>query len=457
MLTIALRLLLICCLFKQITFANNKMDTKNIKSIQSNPCLSTSLGCHHKITKKISLNLQNVPVRSALKIIAQLTKTNIIISDDVNGYITLYLHNLPWQEVLHIILTTQNLTQHKIDGVIVIGPTDKFIAQAKKKLQATMILKSLQPLINKAFQIKYGRAENYYTTLKNTQHTLLSSRGTIILNKRTNTIFVNDTAKRLMAIKYYIITTDIPLKQVEIAARIVTINKSFERQLGIKWDLRAKNTIHTIDAIQENGFKLDFSATNIGTVSPSSITLTALTNNVLIGLELSALEAAGGGEILSSPRLITADQQTAVIEQGTEIPYNEATKSGAAAITFRRALLRLKVTPQITPHNKILLHLEVNQDAKSTDTSAGNTPIIDTRHISTNVLVDNGETIILGGIYEHSKNRRTTRVPFISSIPLLGKLFRQHDIKEARKELLIFVTPHIINRKLNIQVMKNGK
>ena len=302
----------------------------------------------------------------------------------------------------------------------------------------------LMPLKSHVFQIKYGKASYYYDALKN-NHSLISKRSVIILNKRTNTIFIKDNTEKLATIAAYLHNTDIPVKQIEIATRIVTIDKSFEKQLGVKWNLNAP-TLHSADGHSaNNSFKLDFGANAIGSTAPAHLAIATLAKNILIGLELSALEAQGGGKILSNPRLLTVDQQEAIIEQCTEIPYNESTKSGAAAIAFKKALLRLKVTPQITPKHKVLLHLEVNQDAKSSDTSAGDTPLIDTRHIKTNVLVSNGETVVLGGIYEHSKTHNVTRIPFISALPVLGNLFKQRGIKESRKELLIFVTPHIIN------------
>ena len=284
--------------------------------------------------------------------------------------------------------------------------------------------------------------------LKNPANTLLSKRGKIIFNKRTNMLFVTDTPEKLQGIKNYIHKTDIPVKQVEIEARIVTVDKSFERQLGIKWNVKGSTKVGPGSSEVRNGFNLDLGANNIGTTAPATLALATLSNDILIGLELSALEAEGGGEILSSPRLLTADQQEAIIEQGTEIPYAESTSSGAAAIAFKQASLRLKVTPQITPNNKVLLHLDVSQDAISDNKILGDIPLIDTRHISTNVLVDNGETVVLGGIYERTKAHNVTRVPFISAIPIIGELFKHRSTKDSRKELLIFVTPRVIDNNL---------
>jgi type IV pilus assembly protein PilQ len=400
--------------------------------------------------KRISLNFQDIPVRQVLQVIAEFTHENLIINDSVKGNISLRLEQVPWDQALQIILQTQGLVERRVGNVLMIAPAGELAAQDLKKMQAQEEIGNLGPLESATFSIKYGKAETYYDTLKSPDNTLLSSRGTIILNKRTNMLFIKDTAQKLKGIQAYIDKTDIPVKQVEIEARIVTVDKSFERQLGIKWNVEGSTTPNPSGgAAGANGFNLDLGATDIGKTAPARLAYSTLASGVLIGLELSALEAEGGGEILSSPRLLTADQQEAVIEQGTEIPYNESTSSGAAAIAFKQAVLRLRVTPQITPNNKVLLKLQVNQDAKSQETSGKDAiPIIDTRHITTNVLVDNGETVVLGGIYERSKTQSVTRVPFLSAIPFIGELFKHRSIKDTRKELLIFVTPRIVHHDL---------
>lgn len=399
--------------------------------------------------KRISLNFQNIPVRQVLQVIAEFTDTNMIINDSVTGNISLRLENTPWDQALKIILQTQGLVDRQVGNVMMIAPAGELAEQDKKQMIAREELNNLGPLTTETFHFKYGKATNYYATLKDPDNTLLSSRGNIILNKRTNMLFVRDTAAKLQGIKSYIDQTDIAVRQVEIEARIVTVNSSFERQIGIKWNVQGTNTSNPGGGdAGENKFNLDLGANPVAGRNPASIALSTLSNDVLIGMELSALEAEGNGEILSSPRLLTADQQEALIEQGTEIPYLESTSSGAASVAFKKAVLKLKVTPQITPDNKVLLKLEVNQDAKSSDKTAGDIPIIDTRHILTNVLVNNGETVVLGGIYERNKANVVTRVPFLSDIPLIGELFKHRSVKDERKELLIFVTPRIVHNDL---------
>lgn len=406
--------------------------------------LKFSIAYSQSIEKNIVLNVQHIPVAKALKIIAKFAKFNIIISDDVKGYLSLYLRNTNWCQAFNTILKIKGLIKQRVGDITIISSAKIVLDYAKKQLEAITAIKNLMPLKSQIFHIKYGKAIYYYDAIKN-NHSLISKHDIIILSKRTNSIFVKDNAEKLATIQAYLSKTDIPVKQIEIATRIVTVDKSFEKQLGVKWNLYATSHRDANGHSANNEFKLDFGASAIGNTPPARLAIATLAKNILIGLELSAIEAEGGGEILSNPRLLTADQQEAIIEQGTEIPYNESTKSGAAAIAFKKALLSLKVTPQITPKHKILLHLEISQDAKSSDTSAGDTPLIDTRHIKTNVLVNNGETAVLGGIYERSKTQNITRIPFISAIPVLGNLFKKLSTKESRKELLIFVTPHIIN------------
>jgi type IV pilus assembly protein PilQ len=392
--------------------------------------------------KRISLNFQDVAVRQVLQVIAEFTDANMIINDDVTGNITLRLDEVPWTQALKIILDTQGLVERKIGNVILIAPATSIAAQERAQLKAQDDLEELAPLKSEIFQINYGKAAEYASALQSAGNTLLSSRGKIVVDERTNKLFIKDTSKKLNGITHYLQQTDIAVRQVEIEARIVTVDKSFERKLGISWSATGPSASGTAG---KNEFTVDLGAGDIGGKSPANLALATLSKDILIGLELSALEAEGGGEILSSPRLLTADQQEAVIEQGTEIPYNEATSSGAAAIAFKQAVLRLKVVPQITPNNKILLKLEVNQDAKSKEVAGTGQPIIDTRHISTNVLVDNGETVVLGGIYERTQSHSETRVPFLSAIPILGELFKHRSVSDDRKELLIFVTPRIVH------------
>lgn len=324
-------------------------------------------------------------------------------------------------------------------GIIRVSLANEMIAQDKAYFQQASDLASVAPLEQQSFRLQYAKAETLYDTLKNNTNSVLSARGKIMLDKRTNTLYVQDTAEHLQVVHDFLSKVDRPVQQVEIEARIVTVDKTFQEELGIRWS--AKNQI---SSVTQGQFSLDLGAGDIGNTKPGSLAFTTLSKDILLDLELSALEAEGDGEILSSPRLLTADQQEALIEQGTEIPYNETTYSGGTATAFKQAVLRLRVTPQISPNGKILLKLQVNQDAKSKDTVGGTAPIIDTRQISTNVLVNNGETVVLGGIYERVQSHNMTMLPFLSSLPLVGELFKHRSSIDTRKELLIFVTPRIM-------------
>ena len=393
--------------------------------------LSSHLLADTQEQKNISLNFDSIPVRSVLQIFSGFTHANIIISNSVQGTMSLHLNNVPWTDALATILQTQGLAEQRIGDVIIIAPIDEINAQ-----------QALVPLSSEIFQIHYGKAADYYANLKDPTSSLLSPRGKAILNARTNKLFVEDTPEKLEKIKEYILSTDLPVRQVDIEARIVNLDTSYEEQIGIQWNLGGSG------GSTSGGFSMNFGATPLSGINPATLAIATISKNILIGLELSAIEAEGGGEIISSPHLLTADQQEAIIEQGQEIPYQQATALGATSIAFKQAVLRLKVTPQIMPGNKILLQLEVNQDAKAADTNSG-VPLIDTRHLLTNVWVNNGETIVLGGIYERTKTHNVTRVPFLSTLPVLGHLFEQEGVQDQKKELLIFVTPRIVEGKEN--------
>ncbi len=408
--------------------------------------LSSFTFANAKPGKLIDLNFQDIPVRSALQILAEFADVNIIINDKVQHNISLHLQHTTWQEALNVILQTQGLGQRQIGNSILVAPLPELLTYDKQQLQIQEELRNSQPLEARTFQLKYGKAQTYYDTLKTAANTLLSPRGKIIVNARTNFLLVEDLPDNLKRIRDYIEQTDVALHQVEIEARIVTIDKAYEQQLGIKWNVQGA-AIATAQGTANRGFNLDLGAGAIEGTKPGNIALATLASDTLIGLELSALEAEGNGEVLSSPKLLTADQQEALIEQGQEIPYQEtAGTTGATTTSFKQAVLRLKVTPQIISDGKLLLRLEVNQDAKSRDTSKEGIPLIDTRRISTNVLINNGETVVLGGIYERNKTNSITRVPFLSDLPLVGNLFKHRMNRDDRKELLIFVTPRIVSQ-----------
>lgn len=416
----------------------------------------------------ISLNFQDIKVRAVLELLAQFTGLNIITSDTVTGSVTLHLDNVPWDQALDIILQSQGLGKKQVGNVLLIAPVAELAAHEEAALKAIQEIQDLAPLQSELIQINYGKAADIANLLKGQGSTLLSSRGNVSVDQRTNTIWVQDTPGKLIEIRRLVQELDIPVKQVLIEARIVNVDSSFEEDLGVRWGVTTpgENISGTLEGANQlaqgtapadipvfQRLNVDLPATTaagstVGQLAgegPASaaIALAHLGKGTLLDLELSALESEGGGELISSPRLITADQQAAFILQGQEIPYQQASSSGATNVAFKNAVLKLTVIPQITPDGKIILNLKVNQDKVSTLVVQG-VPAIDTRQIETQVLVDDGETVVLGGVYETDSKNQLQRVPFFGSLPVFGGLFRNTQTQSKRTELLIFITPHIL-------------
>ena len=420
----------------------------------------------------ISLNFQDIKVRSVLQLLAQFTGINIVTSDTVNGSITLHLEDVPWQEALNIILQTQGLGKKKMGNVIYIAPIKEIAYQERQELEAAQQLQDLGPLSSDLIQINYGKASDIAALLKAQGGSLLSTRGNVSVDLRTNTIWVQDVPSRLIDIRKLIHQLDIPVKQVLIEARIVNINSDFAQEMGVRFGVTKPDHIsgtllgadstnaglipvgsvpNQYGATLANRLNVDLPAAGAGTLGGAAsvgLALARLGSGTLLDLELSAMESEGEGQIISSPRVITADQQAATIQSGEEIPYQESTSSGATSIEFKNAVLSLSVTPQITPDGKVNLTLKVNQDKANFTKIVGTTgvPAIDTRSIETHVLVDNGQTIVLGGIYETQDGKTIKRVPFLGSLPVVGALFRNTVTSNSRKELLIFITPKVIKQ-----------
>lgn len=417
--------------------------------------------------KPISLNFQDIPIRSVLEVLAQFTGINIVAADSVKGNITLQLSNIPWDEALDIILKSSDLGKKQTGNVIMIAPAAEIAAEEKQKLTAEQAVQDLEPLQTQYIRLNFAKAADVSGLLKDQNNSLLSSRGNVSVDQRTNTLIVQDTPGSLLNVQNLIAKLDIPVQQVMIEARIVNVDTSFEQDLGIRWGVtkpdhvsgtlaganqmlinQQTGVVNPVSAVPLNQrLNVDFGAEIAGEQAPSvGVALAKLGGGYMLDLELSAIESEGGGELISSPRLVTANQHPAVIESGTEIPYQQSTSSGATAVEFKKAVLSLKVTPQITPDGKIIMDIKVNQDKVDPTLTVDNVPAIDTREIETNVLVDNGETIVLGGIYEEENRKTVQRVPFLGSIPVLGYLFRNTDTLNRRTELLIFITPKVIQQ-----------
>jgi type IV pilus assembly protein PilQ len=415
--------------------------------------------------KKITLNFQDIPVRSVLSLLAEFANIDIVVSDSVSGNMALNLHEIPWDQVLDIILTTQNLEKKQIGNVILIDTISSFADRQNQALLERRAAEHLALIRSEIIQINYAKAADIASILKDKDNSILTERGKVSVDARTNNILLQDRDNQIEEIKSLIRKLDIPVKQVLIEARIVNVRKGCAEDIGIRFGvIKANHLGGTLEGL--NGYSgteivedvpitdrlnVDLGALPID-ASPASvgIALAKLGNGVLLDLELSALESEGRAEIIASPRLMTTNQQTAVIESGEDIPYQEASSSGATAVSFKKAVLSLKVTPQITPDGKLLMDLLINQDADSGRRVQG-VPIILTKSIETNVLVNNGQTIVLGGIYKQDKNSSVTRVPLLGHLPLVGHLFSRRQVRESNEELLIFITPRIFVNNLSNQ------
>lgn len=418
--------------------------------------------------ERLSLNFQNIEVRSVLQLIADFTGLNLVVSDSVGGALTLRLKNVPWDQALDIILKTKGLGMRENGNVIYIAPNEEIAAREKLELESLQQVEELAPLRSEFMEINYARAADISELLKDADNTLLSERGQVSVDDRTNTLLIQDTVFKLNEIRRLVDRLDVPVKQVLIESRIVIANDDFSRDLGVKFGV---NNIDSRDLF--NGKTADITTGNLNALEPLTqgdpipledtlnvnlpvanpagqiaLAFAKLPFGFLVELELSAAQAESRAEVISNPRVITSNQNTARIEQGTEIPYLSATSSGATDVEFKKAVLSLEVTPQITPDDRVSMKLAVNSDSVGQEFAG--IPSIDTRAVTTDVLVDNGQTVVLGGIYEENSTVSNTRVPFLSDIPLVGRLFRTDSITNDKSELLIFITPKIIDEQLSL-------
>ncbi|POZ60741.1 type IV pilus secretin PilQ [Chromobacterium alticapitis] len=416
---------------------------------------------------KLSLNFQNIEVRTVLQVIAEFTGLNIVTSDSVSGNITLRLKDVPWDQALDLILQTKGLDQRRNGTIIQIAPRDELLARDKQMQEARQQMATLEPLRSETFVLRYRSADDFKKVLDgdNTsgkKESILSDRGSVLIDPKTNTLIANDIGSVIDKIRDIIAKTDIPVKQVLIEARIVEATDNWERDLGIKltYDrVDSKgiisgnplgvnvNNVTNLNTNQPYVIQTTPAGVNLPITNPSG-TLSALYNvghSVILGLELQAMQAEDKGRIISSPRVMTSDREEATIEQGQEIPYQEASSSGATSVSFKKAVLSLKVKPQITPDNRVIMDITVNKDSANFQQTVNGTPSLSTEKIITQVLVDNGGTVVLGGIYQQQLNDVVNKVPLLGDIPVLGALFRSTQKVDKRSELLIFITPKVIN------------
>jgi type IV pilus assembly protein PilQ len=415
--------------------------------------------------EKLSLNFQNIEVRSVLQVIADFTGLNIITSDTVTGNLTLRLKDVPWDQAMDIITQSKGLAMRKTGNVILVAPADELAAKEKQKLEVSQQIDDLEVLRTEVFTLKYMKADALRTLLSDSKQKILSKRGSVAIDVRTNTAFVQDTAKYLEQVQSIINQTDVAVKQVMIESRLVLADDKFGKSLGARFGVQKQ---HSGDNTYAIGGQLSDTLATSPTTSVSAnanslnsnlpvsnafgnvaFSLFRLPAGLLLNLELSALETDKRGKVVSSPRVTTANQHKAIIKQGTQIPYQEASSSGATSVSFKDAVLSLEVTPQITPDDKIIMDLEVKKD--SVGAVVNNVPSIDTQSIATQVLVSNGETAVLGGIFQQTERNDVDKVPFFGDLPVLGNLFKRRTTQADKTELLIFITPKIMDDSLGLR------
>ena len=472
--------------FEQLAYQSDNQYTVEIK-----PSLKHTAQEEKKeyTGERLTLNFQDIDVRSVLQLLADTSGQNIVVSDSVTGNLTLRLQNVPWDQALDIVLRTKGLDKRRQDNVIIIGPTEELASREKAQLAAHKEVQELSPIRSEYMQVNYAKVADLAKMIRPTggaagggKNSLLSPRGSLSIDERTNTLLVQDTAEKLADIRRLVQTLDVPVKQVLIEARIVVVSDTFERDLGAQFGVTSaqSNGNNGLLAITGNGTGADTmvqsALTNIGSglastpvVTPAlanrymvntpaantngSIGISLLGGSYLVDLALSAAENEGKSETISSPRVITANQKQATIMQGVEIPYQESASSGATTTQFKNAVLSLKVTPLITPDNRVILDIDVSDDTvgqQVTSATGGSVPSIDTRQIQTQVLVGDGQTVVLGGILETTKSYAANKVPWLGDIPILGHLFKSTTDINNKTELLIFITPKILREGSNL-------
>ncbi|WP_457968512.1 type IV pilus secretin PilQ [Pseudomonas sp. R4-84] len=408
--------------------------------------------------EKLSLNFQDIEVRSVLQLIADFTNLNLVASDTVQGGITLRLQNVPWDQALDLVLKTKGLDKRKVGNVLLVAPADEIAARERQELESQKQIADLAPLRRELLQVNYAKAADIAKLFQSvtSAEAKADERGTITVDERTNNIIAYQTQDRLDELRRIVAQLDIPVRQVMIEARIVEANVDYDKSLGVRWGGSIQNkgnwnssgvttgdstTIGTPGSTGTNQPFVDLGASG----NTSGIGIAFITDNVLLDLELTAMEKTGNGEIVSQPKVVTSDKETAKILKGTEIPYQEASSSGATSVSFKEASLSLEVTPQITPDNRIIMEVKVTKDEPDYLNKVQDVPPIKKNEVNAKVLVNDGETIVIGGVFSNTQSKVVDKVPFLGDVPYLGRLFRRDVVSEKKSELLVFLTPRIMN------------
>lgn len=469
--------------YEYLAFQSENTFTVEVKPLSKEQKEAAKREEEQFVGERLSLNFQDIEVRAVLQLLADFTSLNIVTSDTVQGNLTLRLQNVPWDQALDLILKTKGLGMRRSGNVIMIAPTEEIATREKLEIESKKQVEELAPLQSELMQINYAKASDLATLLRSQDKTLLSERGKVSVDERTNTLIVLETSDRLASIRKLVAKLDISVRQVLIESRIVIANNDFARTLGVRFGVtgtraasnhllvgtgsgsgadtmvnsaltnQQTNTNQSPYPIELPGANSRYNFNLPAGGTAGSIAFAILGRNTLLDLELSALQQEGRGEVISSPRVITSNQKEAVIKQGTEIPYQQAASSGATSVSFKEAVLSLTVTPHITPDDRIRMDLRVTKDSVGQvvpTANGGSNPSIDKREISTQVLVQSGETVVLGGIHEQEKRESTTKVPFFGDLPFIGVLFRRNSTVDQNTELLIFVTPKVLKDNLKV-------
>ncbi|WP_278959069.1 type IV pilus secretin PilQ [Aquipseudomonas alcaligenes] len=441
--------------------ADNKL-TVSVKPLSSDDVEKRKLERFAYTGEKLSLNFQDIDVRSVLQLIADFTDLNLVASDTVQGNITLRLQNVPWDQALDLVLKTRGLDKRKVGNVLLIAPADEIAARERQELEAQNQIAELAPLRRELIQVNYAKAADIAALFQSVAgiggEGAKEERGSVTVDDRTNSIIAYQTQDKLDELRRIVAQLDIPVRQVMIEARIVEANVDYDKELGVRWggstNLQGdKNwTVYgNDDRGDEGGGTGDDQGPNVPFVDlgsagrTSGIGIGFVTDNVLLDLELSAMEKTGNGEVISQPKVVTSDKETAKILKGTEVPYEESSSSGATTIAFKEAALSLEVTPQITPDNRIIMEVKVNKDEPDYQNALNNVPPIKKNEVNAKVLVNDGETIVIGGVFSNEQSKAVDKVPLLGDMPFVGRLFRRDVVKDTKNELLVFITPRIMN------------
>jgi type IV pilus assembly protein PilQ len=448
--------------YDYLAFQTDNKLTISIKPLSQDDVEKRKLERFAYSGEKLSLNFQDIDVRSVLQLIADFTDLNLVASDTVQGNITLRLQNVPWDQALDLVLKTRGLDKRKVGNVLLIAPADEIAARERQELEAQNQIAELAPLRRELIQVNYAKAADIAALFQSvagiSEDSEKAERGSVTVDDRTNSIIAYQTQDKLDELRRIVAQLDIPVRQVMIEARIVEANVDYDKELGVRWggstnlsgdsnwtvygnDNNGDESGNTGDEMTANVPFVDLGSTS----ATSGIGIGFVTDNVLLDLELSAMEKTGNGEVISQPKVVTSDKETAKILKGTEVPYEESSSSGATTIAFKEAALSLEVTPQITPDNRIIMEVKVNKDEPDYQNALNDVPPIKKNEVNAKVLVNDGETIVIGGVFSNEQSKSVDKVPLLGDIPFVGRLFRRDVVKDTKNELLVFITPRIMN------------